>query len=133
MKFMLLIYVDDTVLGALPEGRFDEMMRDCLDHADGLHTEGRLIESQMLKPVGAAKSVRVRNGKTTVVDGPFAETKEVLGGFNLIEAKDYDEAVAIALHFPWAQTGCVEVRPVQEIDEVRIQVGAPARPAAEHR
>ncbi|HTI62154.1 MAG TPA: YciI family protein [Gemmatimonadaceae bacterium] len=127
MKFMLLIYIDDEMLDSLPKGRFDEMMRDCLEHADGLHTEGRLIESQMLKRVGTAKSLRVRQGKVSVRDGPFAETKEVLGGFNLIEARDYDEAVEIALHFPWAQTGCVEVRPVQDIDEVRVQVGAPAR------
>lgn len=127
MKFMLLIYVDDNELDALPDGRFDEMMRDCLEHADGLHAKGRLIESRMLKPVGTAKAVRVRQGKMTVRDGPFAETKEVLGGFNLIEAKDYDEAIEMALHFPWAQTGCVEVRPVQDIDEVRMQVGAPAR------
>lgn len=133
MKFMLLVYVDDKTLGALPEGRFDEMMRDCLDHADGLHAEGRLIESRMLEPVRTAKSVRVRQGKVTVHDGPFAETKEVLGGFNLIEAKDYDEAVEIALHFPWTQTGCIEVRPVQDIDEVRVQVGAPARAGSERR
>ncbi len=69
----------------------------------------------------------------TVHDGPFAETKEVLGGFNLIEAKDYDEAVEIASHFPWWQIGCVEIRPVQDIDEVRVQVGAQARETAESR
>ena len=133
MKFMLLIYTDDNMLDALPEGRFDEMMRDCLEHADGLHAKGRLMESRMLKPVGTAKAVRVRNGKLTIRDGPFAETKEVLGGFNLIEAKDYEEAVEIASHFPWWQIGCVEIRPVQEIDEVRVQVGAPAREAADSR
>jgi hypothetical protein len=127
MKFMLLIYTDDKMLDALPEGRFDEMMRDCLEHADGLHSQGRLIESRMLKPAATAKAVRVRQGKVAVRDGPFAETKEVLGGFNLIEARDYDEAIEMALHFPWAQTGCVEVRPVQDIDDVRVQVGAPAR------
>lgn len=133
MKFMLLIYTDDKMLDALPEGRFDEMMRDCLEHADGLHTQGRLLESRMLKPVATAKAVRVRQGKMTVHDGPFAETKEVLGGFNLIEAKDYDEAIEIASHFPWWKIGCVEIRPVQDIDEVRVQVGAPARATAESR
>jgi hypothetical protein len=58
------------------------------------------------------------------VDGPFAETKEMLGGFNLIEARDMDEAIEIASHFPWAQTGCVEVRPVRDMDAVRLRVGA---------
>lgn len=133
MKFMLLIYADDKMLESLPEGRFDEMMRDCLEHADTLQSKGRLMESRMLKSVATAKSIRVRQGRMTVHDGPFAETKEVLGGFNLIEARDYDEAVEIASHFPWWQIGCVEIRPVQDIDEVRTQVGAPAREAAESR
>jgi hypothetical protein len=78
----------------------------------------------MLANPGAAKSIRVRNGRSTTLDGPFAETKEVLGGFNLIEAENMDEALRIAAEFPWAATGCVEVRPVQDIDEVRRRVGA---------
>jgi hypothetical protein len=68
--------------------------------------------------------VRIRNGKTTVLDGPFAETKELLGGFNLIEADDIDEAVRIAAELPWATTGCIEVRPVRDVDVVRKRVGA---------
>ncbi|HZO20242.1 MAG TPA: YciI family protein, partial [Gemmatimonadaceae bacterium] len=71
-----------------------------------------------------AKSVRIRNGRRNIVDGPFAETKEVLGGFNIIEARDMDEAVRMAAEFPWAQTGCVEVRPIRDIDAVRKRVGA---------
>jgi hypothetical protein len=77
----------------------------------------------MLDDVKTAKSVRIRNGRTTTVDGPFAEAKEMLGGFNLIEARDIDEAVRIAAEFPWARTGCVEVRPVQDIGAVRRRVG----------
>lgn len=124
MKFMLLIYNDDTLLDTLPDGRADEMMRDCLSHADELRQDGRLIESQMLESAATAKSVRIRNGRVKAVDGPFAEAKEVLGGFNLIEARDMDEAVEIAAQFPWARTGCVEVRPVRDIDLVRRRVGA---------
>ena len=70
--------------------------------------------------------MRVRGGAVRVSDGPFAETKEVLGGFNLIEATDMDEALRIAATFPWAATGCIEVRPVRDMHAVRRQVGAPA-------
>jgi len=133
MKFMLLIYNDNTLLDTLPDGRSDEMMRDCLAHADELRHDGRLIESQMLEGAATAKSVRIRNGRVTAVDGPFAETKEILGGFNLIEARDMDEAVEIAAQFPWARTGCVEVRPVRDIDGVRRRVGATAADSAHAR
>lgn len=129
MKFILLVYNDDTLVGTLPDGHADSMMRDCLSHADELRRDGRLIESQMLEDAATAKSVRIRNGRVKAIDGPFAETKEVLGGFNLIEARDMEEAVEIAAHFPWASTGCIEVRPVRDIGAVRQRVGA--RPGAE--
>ncbi|KRF01854.1 hypothetical protein ASG87_10115 [Frateuria sp. Soil773] len=124
MKFLMMIYTDDTLLDALPEGRFDTLMRGCLEHADELRAQGRLLDSQQLEPAAAAKSVRVRNQRMSVLDGPFAETKEYLGGFNLIEAEDIDEAVRIAAEFPWAATGCIEVRPVRDIGAVRRRVGA---------
>ena len=76
----------------------------------------------MLEGAATAKSIRVRNGRMTVRDGPFAETKELLAGFNLIEADDMEEAVRIAAEFPWTQTGCVEVRPVRDIETVRQRV-----------
>ena len=124
MKFMLLIYNEDALLDSLPEGEADGMMRNCLSHADALKRDGILLESQMLEDANTARSVRIRNGRMTATDGPFAEAKEVLGGFNLIEAADIDEAVRIAGEFPWARTGCVEVRPVREIAAVRQRVGA---------
>jgi len=68
--------------------------------------------------------VRVREGRTSVIDGPFAETKEYLGGFNLIEAADMDEAVRIAQAFPWSRTGAIEIRPIRDMDAVRRRVGA---------
>jgi hypothetical protein len=122
MKFILLIYNDPADLEALPAGDFDSKMRNCLAHADELKHDGRLLESQMLEDASAAKSVRIRNGRQTTTDGPFAETKEVLGGFNLIEAENIDEAVRMAAEFPWAQTGCIEVRPVRDIETVRQRV-----------
>ncbi len=129
MKFMLLIYNDETLLDTLPPDQPDAMMRECFAHADELHQDGRLIESQMLEGREKAKSVRIRNGRTIATDGPFAEVKEVLGGFNLIEARDMDEAVRIAAEFPWVRTGCVEVRPVQDIEAVRRRVGSGSRSA----
>jgi hypothetical protein len=124
MKFMVLIYNDDSLLDALPPAQFDATMRGCLDHADELRKAGRLLDSPMLEPASTAKSLRSRKNRMTVVDGPFAESKEVLAGFNLIEAEDMDEAVRIASEFPWARTGCVEVRPVRDIQAVRKRVGA---------
>ncbi len=124
MKFMLLIYNENALLDSLPTGEADDMMRTCLSHADELKREGVLLESQMLQDAATARSVRIRNARMTATDGPFAEAKEVLGGFNIIEAADMDEAVRIAAEFPWARTGCVEVRPVREIAAVRQRVGA---------
>jgi hypothetical protein len=122
MKFMLLIYNDPTLLDAMPAPEFDATMRCCLTHADELRRDGRLLDSQMLEAPATAKSVRIRKGRMTAVDGPFAEAKEVLGGFNLIEAADMAEAVQIASEFPWTRTGCVEVRPVRDIGAVRRRV-----------
>ena len=119
---MLLIYNDPDLLEQMPSREFDVTMRGCLEHADEMKQEGSLLESQMLEEPSTARSVRVRKGRLTAVDGPFAETKEVLGGFNLIEAKDMEEAVQIAAQFPWTRTGCVEIRPVLDIEGVRRRV-----------
>lgn len=133
MKFMVLIYSDPQLLDAIPPREFDETMRGCIEHAEELQDQGYLIESQQLEPPATAKSIRVRNGKTTTMDGPFAETKEVLGGFNLIEAENMDEAIRVAMEFPWAETGCIEVRPVRDISAVAKRVGAEKMPAAARR
>jgi hypothetical protein len=124
MKFMVLIYSDTTMLDALPPAQFDATMRSCLEHADDLRRQGHLLDSQMLESPSTARSLRTRKNRLSVVDGPFAESKEVLAGFNLIEAEDMDEAVRIAAEFPWTRTGCVEVRPVRDIGAVRERVGA---------
>ncbi|HEU5049553.1 MAG TPA: YciI family protein [Gemmatimonadales bacterium] len=124
MKFIALIYIDPSLLAALPEGEADGMLRDCFAHADEMERHGKVLESRMLEDAPTAKSIRRRKGRMTVVDGPFAEAKEVLGGFNLIEAEDMDEALRIAAEFPWSRVGCVEVRPVRDIDAVRERVGA---------
>jgi len=124
MKFMLLIYNDPALLGSLPASEFDSRMRDCFAHADELRDGGRLLESQQLEDAATARTVRIRNGRTTTTDGPFAEAKEVLGGFNIIQAESLEEATEIAAHFPWAEVGCVEVRPIRSIAGVRSKVFA---------
>ncbi|HEV2621882.1 MAG TPA: YciI family protein [Frateuria sp.] len=124
MKFLMMIYVDDALLQALPEGEFDSMMRGCLAHADELREAGCVLGSQQLEAPATARSFRVRQQRSTVFDGPFAETKEYLAGFNLIEAQDMDEAVRIAQTFPWARIGAIEVRPVRDMDAVRERVNA---------
>ncbi|HEY6894954.1 MAG TPA: YciI family protein [Rhodanobacteraceae bacterium] len=129
MKYLLLIYNDAELLDALPAGRADVMMRDCFAHADDLRGQGALLESQQLEAPSTAKTVRIRNGRKTVVDGPFAETKEMLGGYNIIEAESLDEAVRIASEFPWTETGAVEIRPIRDIASVRRRVGAGDQPA----
>ena len=128
MQFLLLIYTDNSLLEALPAGEADAMMRECLNHADDLREQGNLRQSQQLEAPATAKTVRIRAGRLNVVDGPFAETKEMLGGFNLIEAADMDEAVRIASEFPWTATGCVEIRPIRDMDAVRRRVGAANQP-----
>jgi len=124
MQFLILIYNDSEMLEAMPASEFDRTMRDCLVHADELRAEGKLRDSMQLEAPSTARTVRTRNGRTSVVDGPFAETKEMLGGFNLIEAHDMDEAVRIATGFPWASSGSIEVRAVRDLDAVRQRVGA---------
>lgn len=123
MKFMLLIYIDGELADALPEGSLDGMLRDCFDHVDDLARDGKVLESHMLMGASHAKSLRTRKGRSHAVDGPFSETKEVLGGFNLIEAPSMDDAVRIAGELPWASIGCIEVRPVQDLNAERRRVG----------
>ena len=99
-------------------------MRGCFDKADALHAQGCLHGSQQLEDPASARTLRVRDGVSRVTDGPFAETREFLAGFNLIEAESMDAAMAIAREFPWARFGSIEVRPVRDMQAVRSRVGA---------
>jgi hypothetical protein len=123
VKFVLLVYNDSQLMRELPSDQADEMFRTCFAHADELRRDGHLVDSLMLQRAETARSVRIRDGRVALTDGPFSEAKEVLGGFNLIEARDIDEAVRMAQGFPWARTGCIEVRPVEDITAVRRRVG----------
>ncbi|WP_462115950.1 YciI family protein [Lysobacter xanthus] len=127
MRFMLLIYIDRERLAAVPEAEFDADMRDCLAKVDALRDEGRVLDSQQLEPAASARTLRHRDGAARVSDGPFAETREFLAGFNLVEAADADEAMRIAQSMPWSRFGAIEVRPVRDLDGVRRRVGAAPR------
>jgi hypothetical protein len=124
MQFLLLVYTDEELLSKLPAQEFDAEMRQCLQHADDMQACGSLLDFQQLESSTTAKSVRLRSGRTTILDGPFAETKEVLAGFNLIEAESMEEAVRMAQEFPWTRYGCIEVRAVRNVAAVRARVGA---------
>lgn len=124
MQYLLLVYTDPALMEQLPDEGFNSEMRGCLQHADELREQGTLLAAQQLEPPAKAKSVRVRHGRTTIVDGPFAETKELLAGFNLVEADSMEEAVRLAQELPWTRYGCIEVRPVADMAAMRRRVGA---------
>lgn len=112
MKYMLLIYGDEQ---ALNQEERERCYAESTELAHDLHAAGQYLATSPLHPTAAATSVRVRDGKRMVVDGPFAETREQLGGYFLIEAADLDEALTIAARIPGARWGTVEVRPVLEL------------------
>ena len=112
MKYMLLIYADEQ---AWTESERRQCYQDSTDIAHQLKANGQYLAASPLQPAATATSVRVRNGRALVTDGPFAETREQLGGYFLIDARDLDEAIAIAGKIPGARKGTVEVRPVLEI------------------
>jgi hypothetical protein len=115
MKFMFMIYHEEKTLDSLPDGEMQGLVDAALGYMEELRQSGHFIVSNALQRGRTARTIRVRGGKVTTTDGPFAETKEQLGGFFLVEAKDLDEACALAARFPPAGVGTVEVRPVQEL------------------
>jgi hypothetical protein len=110
MKYLCLVYLEEQKLEAVPDS-------DCMAYGDELRKSGHRIAAEALRPVHTATTVRVRDGRLSVTDGPFAETKEQLAGFYLIDAKDLNEAVALASKIPPARVGSVEVRPVRELGQ----------------
>ena len=124
MQYLLLVYTDAELLDKLPVEDFNTNMRQCLLHSDEQQAQGKLLMCQQLEPAATARTVRVRNGRAMVLDGPFAETKEMLAGFNLIEADSMEEAVRMAHELPWTQYGSIEVRPVGDMAAMRARVGA---------
>ena len=108
MKFVCLVYGEEKEIGAMTDD-------ECMTYDQALRNAGRCLASEALQPVRTAKTVRVRNGKISITDGPFTETKECLAGFYLIDASDFDEAIQIASQIAPARVGSIEVRPVRDL------------------
>jgi hypothetical protein len=110
MKYLCLVYGEEDKIGAMDA-------EECLSYDDTVRASGYCIASESLQSVATATTVRVRNGRLSVSDGPFAETKETLAGFYLIEARDLNEAIQLAGKIPPARVGCIEVRPIRSLRE----------------
>jgi hypothetical protein len=110
MKYLCLVYGEERAFDSVPDSH-------CVDYDESIRESGHCVASEALQPVSTATTVRVRNGKVSLTDGPFAETKEILAGFYLIEARDLDEAIQLAAGIPPAKVGSIEVRPIRPIRE----------------
>jgi hypothetical protein len=112
MKYMLLIHDDEKAFQGLSEAERQAIYAEYGKYSQEIAASGHLVDGSELQPTSAATSVKVRGGKRLVTDGPFAETREQLGGYYLVDAKDLDEAIALAARIPSARTGTIEVRPL---------------------
>jgi hypothetical protein len=113
MKYLCLIYDDEARRATMSRDEGDRMMKEYFAFTDDIKKSGHMIAGNSLMPTSTATTVRVRNGKLGTTDGPFAETKEQLGGFYMIDAKDLNEAIQVAARIPGARTGSIEVRPIE--------------------
>lgn len=114
MKYLCMAYEQESLFQDMPRAQWDALRRETLDYVEALRNSGQLIVTHALQSVRTAATVRRRQGRLSVTDGPFAETKETLGGFFLIEARDLNEALQIASRWPSARLGSIEVRPIEE-------------------
>ena len=112
MKYLCLIYDEESKWGTMPKEQADAMMGEYGSFTDGIKKSGHYVGGDALQPTSTATTVRVRNGKVSTTDGPFVETKEQLGGYYLIEAKDLNDAIQVASRIPSAKMGSIEVRPI---------------------
>ena len=119
MKYLCLVYYDETAMGALSAEDWAALNRECIDCGDSLRASGHMLDGAPLEPTHTATTLRIRNGKLSVTDGPFAETKEQLAGFYMLEARDLNEAIQLASKIPLARYGSIEVRPVRDLDVFR--------------
>ena len=120
MKYLCLVYLDEKRLDELPD-------EECVAYDTAIRKSGHCVASEALESVQTATTVRVRDGKVSITDGPFAETKEQLAGFYMIEARDLNEAIQLASKIPPARVGCVEVRPIRPIRETVAQAESQQR------
>lgn len=117
MRYLCLIYDDEKKVNAMSQKDQESFIGEYFAFGDGIKKSGHYIGGEALQPVNTATTVRVRNGKVSTTDGPFAETKEQLGGYYLINARDLNDAIQVASKIPSARLGTVEVRPIQEFEQ----------------
>lgn len=117
MRYLCLIYDDEKVVNEMPKAEGDAFMGEYFAFTEGIRASGHYAAGEALQPVQTATTVRIRNGQMSTTDGPFAETREQLGGFYLIDARDLNEALQIAARIPSARTGSIEVRPVVDFSQ----------------
>lgn len=115
LQYLCLIYSDERQWQRLPQPEYDRVLGEYLAYMDEIRKSGHYVGCNRLQPTSSATTVRVRNGRTATTDGPFAETKEQLGGYFLLEARDLNEAIQMAARIPGARYGSIEVRPVMEV------------------
>ena len=116
MKYLCLIYDEEKKLAGMPKEESDAFMGEYFAFTDGIRKSGHYVAGEALHPVETATTVRIRNGRVSTTDGPFAETREQLGGFYLIEAADLNDAIRVASKIPSAKIGSIEVRPVVDFE-----------------
>jgi hypothetical protein len=117
MKYLCLIYDDENIYTGMSKAESDAFMGEYFAFTDGIKKSGHYLGGEALQPVHTATTVRIRNGKVSTTDGPFAETKEQLGGFYMIEARDLNDAIQVAAKIPSARMGSIEVRPIQDFSQ----------------
>lgn len=117
MRYLCLIYDEEKKLAAMPKSESDAFTGEYFSFTESIKQSGHYVAGEALQPVHTATTVRIRNGKQSTTDGPFAETKEQLGGFYLINAKDLNDAIQVASRIPSARLGSVEVRPIMEFEQ----------------
>jgi hypothetical protein len=116
MKYVCLVYYDENIINKMTSEEWESLNKECVACGEALHSSGNMIGGNALHPIASATSLRVRDGKPIITDGPFAETKEQLAGFYLLEARDLNEALQLASKIPPARLGTIEIRPVRELN-----------------
>ena len=125
MKYLCLIYDDEKKAATMSKEEGDAFMGEYFAFTEGVKKTGHYLGGNALQPVSTATTLRNRNGKLSTTDGPFAETKEQVGGYYVIEARDLNEAILVAARIPGARVGSVEVRPIADEADARVALGAP--------
>jgi hypothetical protein len=120
MLYLCLVYTEETKLGALSKADYDALVAEHLAYDDELRRSGHFVIGEALEHVNTATTVRVRDGKVSTTDGPFAETKEQLGGIILVRARDLNDAIKVAAGIPSARLGCIEVRPINDLGKTEL-------------